>query len=313
MKSIVNKVLQIEVTNILQTTYANITSLEIADHYLQKHLTTGKKILDIFPNEFPYNYYNIDIDTFKKSRTVYDVGIYRNCIVNLITTLENFCYDALERYFILDIAILAEENASFTFNELSNYMQKSAPEIALCKILVERKLRNEKTTNMLKKLGTYTKNGFIKKSNSDMIKIDRYSLIRNCIVHNQSRVSNDLISEYGSEFGSIDSPIDINHKMCVDLSRSILNLVSEFDTLFVKNIVKDNDAIALVKECFILKGFDTLKDYSEMIQNILGGKIHRESIEKAIAEVKKDKLDIKSDQISVKSRRLIIDYFESRY
>ncbi len=309
MKSIVAKEFQNEVTEILQLTYANIVSLYVAQNYFKCNLSSDQKILDILPNKFPYSYYNVSKNDFLNKINIFEKSIYQNCMVNLIISIENFCYEALERYYILNIQELNAEESKLSFTEIYAHMQNARLEIVLCKILVERKLRNETTKNMLEKLGRITKNGFVKTLENHIEKIDKYSLVRNCIVHNQSRVSRDLSVKYNSEFGSIDEHINIDHKMCVDLSQTILDIVSEFDALYSKNVIKNYDAIALTKEFFILRGDSDYKIHKRMIDAILGrGKVTREIIDKSLSELKNQKADIFFEQICNKASRLIQNY-----
>lgn len=178
-------------------------------------------------------------------------------------------------------------------------------EIAVCKILVERKLRNEKTTKMLEKVGSTLKNGTFTTKVDLMDKIEKYSLLRNCIIHNQSRVTKDLFDKYGNLFGEINKPVAVGHKECVELSQSIIKLFTEFDKSYCKNIIKECDAVAFVSELFIKFGYEEIKKIKPLL-NMLGiSKCKNEIITSTLARVRRNIRDVQFIQIQPKVESLI--------
>lgn len=306
MKSINGITLQNEITDALQTLYASITAIDVCSKTLQANLKDNKKILEIYPNEYPYCYFNIDYNEYFNKITRLNNKYYEQCLVNLIVAIENFCYEALERYYILNFDLLKEEDALLSFKEISEYSNNGSEiEIGICKILVEKKLRNEKTKSMLEKLGKITKNGFCNNKSDLVDKINMYSLLRNCIIHNQSRVTKDLHLSYGHIYGNINSKLNTNHKDCVELSQSILKLIGEFDKLYYKAVIKDNDYKALVKELFIIKGYKSCAEINPVLNKIVMYKDSDKLISISISEVKKKSKCIQYLQIRNKASNLL--------
>lgn len=308
MNTIASKVSHLEITNILQQLYASISAYEITDIYL-KNILGDKSIREVMPKVFPYTYYNVNYRMFASKKNDYENYIYTNCIVNLIVCVENYCYEVLERCFILDKDAFIKEEASTTFKELALYMKEYDTRVALVKILVERKLRNEKTINMLKKISDYAKCGCYQSMETNQIKkINIYSLIRNCIIHNQSRVSKDLYDVAKDQFGLLNCNIIVNHKMCVDLSQAILDFISTFDARYSNTIIKDYDAMAFIKQYFTMTGEINPRVYKKMIYEKLSFKVKTDVVNKAIADKKNNIDDPAFEQVSSKVIRLIKEW-----
>jgi hypothetical protein len=306
MKSMNCIILQNEITDALQAMYASITSIDICKKNLENELTGNKKILDVYPNEYPYCYFNIDYNDYVSRTHLLKNKYYEQCIVNLITAIENCCYEILERYYILNFKTIKDEDASLSFKEIADYSNNGSDlEIGICKILVERKLRNEKTIDMLEKVGRITKNGFVKNKQEFVNTIDRYSLLRNCIIHNQARVTKDLHDNYEEIYGSINGKILVNHKDCVELSQSILRLMNEYDKQYYKTVIQENDYKALAKELFIMKGYESSTSINPVLNKIAMYKGSDEIISVSISEVKKNKKDIQYLQIRSKANNIL--------
>jgi hypothetical protein len=305
MKSINVSILQDEITKTLGSMYAAITALEICKGQFQLNIPLPKKTLDFYPNHFPYSYFHVDFTEFSKSFPSYQTKVYEQCLVGLITAVENCCYEILERYYIINFDKLAEQDAQLTFKELSAYSKGSEIEIGACKILVERKLRNEKTTKMLEKTGTTCMNGTFTANKKKMDMIEKYALLRNCIIHNQSRVTKDLYDRFGTLFGGINKPVVVGHKDCVELSQTIMSLFAEFDKLYYKNIIKDCDAVAYVSEIFIQFGYDAAKNVKPILDKLGIHKCKGEVITSTIARVRRNVRNVQFLQIQPKIDYLI--------
>lgn len=304
-KSIAYVIFKEEVTKILGSMYFSLTSFEITQNTLESSLTENRKILDIYDNIFPFSYFNVSFEEYKRTSMQYKTKLFERTIVDLITITENYCYDALTRIFVLNPDLFKSEEAKTSFSEIYTYIDGRDIYLGLCENLVQHKLRNKKTTEMLKEIGKYAKSGYTTSLEEDFNKIDMYSLIRNSIVHNNSLVTNDILKKGYTQFNSLEQKIPVDHQMCVDLSRSMLSLIEAFEVLYNENIIKDNDACALICEMYIEKGYEMPSVIKPHLNRILGVKIENQLITSSIAKIRRDRPLLQYIHYQDKTRRIV--------
>ncbi|MBG9564061.1 hypothetical protein [Brevibacillus agri] len=307
-RSIAYFIFKEEITKTMSSMYFSLSSFEITKNVLQTTLVGNKKILEVYDNRFPFSYFNVSYDEYTKSIEHFKRKIYERTIVDLISIIENYCYDVLFRIFVLNPEIIKDEKAQTTFSELYTFSEGRNIFLGLCENLVQNKLRNKKTTEMLEQIGKYAKSGYITSLKDEFNKIEYYSLIRNSIVHNDSYVTNDILKKNYPQFTSLSQKINVDHQMCVDLSQSMYALIDEFEIMYNQNVVKDNDACAIICELYIEKGLEAPAAIKPCLNKLLGVKIKNELITSSIAKIKR-KIDIiQHVHYQDKARRIIQNF-----
>lgn len=258
-----------KITSKLHMLYSTVTAYELLD----KHMSTvvkGGSILDFHPNEFPYSYYNISWDEFVGHKASYITNIYSNTIVSLISNLEEYCYSVLAQYFIINEEKMIDEKKQTSVSEMYLILRKNTdPVYELVHLLVDRKLRNKTTKEMLETIGRYVKSGYLTEMKEDVRKIEEYMFIRNAIIHNNAYVTNDMLVLNPDKYPDKSKKIDIQHEMCVDLSRSIFRLVRAFEKQYNENVSDDVDAITVVLVAYDL-GIRKIGRIKTIIYELLG-------------------------------------------
>jgi superfamily II helicase len=92
------------------------------------------------------------------------------------------------------------------------------------------------------------------------------------------------------------------------LSQNILKTTKNFDKHYSEKIIKNHDAIALIKEYYFVYEENYISKYRSMIFKILNKKVDKEIIQQSLSQLKNNKDDVSFGQISEKANRLVTNY-----
>ncbi len=306
-KSISFMHLKIKVTAALNNMYGVLSSLHLTEEYLQLNLG-DKKIMDVFGSEFPFAYFNKSLDEYKDLKTEMAETTCRGTYVTLISTFEDYAYDVLRRYFTLNSEKIKEESAQTTFADLHSYVSSHGPMQGLIENLVDKKLRNKKTTELLGVIASYCKSGVATKLADEVKRVDEHSLVRNAIIHNDGYITNDLVKFDPAKYGATVKRVSITFRECIDLSHLIFKITKEFELQLLPNVIKEADIVAICKEIYIKTGDCKPAKYKKIIKGLLGIVVRSAEITHYLSELDSKIYDVRHEQYRAK-----LDWLINRY
>ncbi len=304
-----------EVTRIMRTLYSSLTLMKISEEYLSMKLIGSQSVLNIYPHAFPYNYYDVNLETVKKDIADNTSILFSRTIVDLIMNFENYFYNAIKRFYVINPEKIKDEDAQFQFKDLYGYINGEHYLVGIANALVDKKLRNKKTTEMINvfdamvdagyKVKVYSTEKF-KKAHAD---IEEMALVRNAVVHNEGRVTMDLIKFNSGKYLKLNDRIRLDNRSCVNLHRSMFLIIDYLDSQFCVNTVKDNDVVGIISELFLQYGYEDKSTIRQIVNDITRTKFDDTLVYQVISETKKGVTNPKIIQNQELCNRILLNYF----
>lgn len=214
-----------------------------------------------------------------------------NSIVGFITTFEVYLNDIVRRMIYLDSSMIAGSEMPFEAKQIAEAMEKGDFKDWFADKIADKYLRNKTHLKMILKVQNLIKHD-LKTTKSDLIEEwNKWTYVRNAVVHNGRTVSEDLHREWPEKFPRVKDSLKIKssdfnrvHHLAVEIAKFI-------DPIIVKKVIKDSDAILLVRELFIKDGIDESKILRQKAINILNHRLTNAAVEKALSFQRKTNSD----------------------
>jgi len=237
-----------QITKTMQTLYCVITATEITEKYFIEKVPS--KLLDVLPKEYPYTYFNVSASEYIGMKGNIQKEIYQDTYISLISILEAYLYDVLNRYFSIYPDKIKDETHQTSFSDLYLYLDGNNTIVNIIDCLVDLKLRNRKTIDMFNIMAGFSKCGVMTELKNEFDRINEHSLVRNSIIHNDGYITNDLMKFDNKKYQKLSGKVDIGQSNCVDLCHLIFKVVKRFEIQYLANVILDEDKKAICKEIY---------------------------------------------------------------
>jgi len=168
-----------------------------------------------------------------------------------------------------------------------------------CDHLAKRLVRNRQHDEIIKRIFKT-----IKRDNSRIsAKIEtwnRYSYIRNAIVHANGKVTSDLLLRWPERFNQVGRPLQLHEDDLRTLQKHLLVIAKFIDHNVCATVIGNQDGQLLVREVFIRCGYEDPNHLASIVHTNLHHPLKRVEIQKALAEQRRTntlKSDIDFDSI----------------
>ena len=148
--------------------------------------------------------------------------------------------------------------------------------------LADKYLRNLTHFRMLIKLQPILKCDFERTHKEKLEEWNKWTYVRNAIVHNGREVSEDLNRVWPEKFPVIGEPLALVDRDLIIVHSLALELVKIIDKRVLENYIKLEDAFLLIRELFVQFGIDDSPELARRMQSILNLKIKPQEIDKAL-------------------------------
>jgi len=206
-----------------------------------------------------------------------------NSLVGFITTFEVYLNDIMRRMIYLDSSLVNTSEMPFEAKQIAVAMEKTHFKSWFVDKVADKYLRNLTHLKMilkLEKMATYE----IKKPKSDLIEEwNKWTYVRNAVVHNGRTVSEDLHREWQDKFPRVKEKLKITNRDFNRVHHLAVEICKHIDAIIVKKFIAKNDAILLVRELFIKDGTEDTKILQKSAMDILNQRLTKADVEKAIA------------------------------
>ena len=98
---------------------------------------------------------------------------------------------------------------------------------------------------------------------------NKWTYVRNAIIHSGREVSADLTSIWRDRFPQLGDPLKLTDKDCTVVSSLAIKLGKIVDSGALENHIELSDGTLLVREFFIRDGIDDRRALSQKVQKIL--------------------------------------------
>lgn len=206
-----------------------------------------------------------------------------SAIVGFITAFEVYMLDLVRRLIYLDPMVIDESQMPFEAKEISKVLGKEDFREWFSSKVADKYMRNKTHLKMILRIQAILKYD-LKKSKGDLIEEwNKWTYVRNAIVHNGREVSEDLHREWPEKFTRISAPLALLDKDLIRVQYLAVELAKLIDSIAITNIIKQQDAVLLIREIFIRFGTEDSKQLKRDINAILNHKIKTPDIDKALA------------------------------
>lgn len=276
------KTIEAEIRNYWQINTALIYSERwwstIEEKKLPKRLTQYQgddkrpfRSIDISPNEYLGNIPSV-------------IQITReNSIIGFITSFEVYLYDIVKRIIYLDPTIIEESSMPFEAKDISNILGKKDFKEWFSAKVADKYMRNKTHLKMILKIQGLIKH-HLKNSKNDLIEEwNKWTYLRNAIVHNGREVSEDLFNIWPAKFSRTCDSLKLTDADLIRVHYLAIELAKFIDSIIVTKFIGDEDAVLLVREIFIRYGTADPKILKKQINSILNHKLKSPLVDKALA------------------------------
>ncbi|HEV7905582.1 MAG TPA: hypothetical protein VGO96_17205 [Pyrinomonadaceae bacterium] len=233
--------------------------------------------------DHPFTSLDIPPNVFMDTQSDVLSSLRENTVVTFVTALEVYLFNAVERTIFLHPACMKDSGLTFTASELAGFMDKDEPKVAFASAVADKYMRNKSHAEMIKKLAKMIQSGVATSLKSDVEEWNKWSLVRNSIVHVGRGVSQDLYEVWKTRFTSVESPLNIKDREVVRVHHLALKIAKELDSRFIETTVKSSDAELFARELFVLYGISNPSQLSSQVSRILKCKFSKSNAERALA------------------------------
>lgn len=211
-----------------------------------------------------------------------------NSILNFITAFEVYLYNIVKRIIFIDPSIINDSEMPFEAKDIALALKENSFPDWFSEKVTQQYIKNKthlKSILRIEKLVKYD----IYKSNKDLIEDwNKWTYVRNAIVHNGREVSEDLVRVWPERFNQIGSNLNLVDGDIIKVQYIAMEIAKIIDKITLERIIKFSDAELLTREIFIKDGVEDSSQLAVKIYAILGCKFKKSFIEKTIAFQKRN-------------------------
>ncbi len=235
----------------------------------------------------PFNSIDMPVSEYLKlNNQVANITI-ENSIVSFITTFEVYLLDITRRMLFLDPEIIGDSTMPFEAKEIAFGLTKHDALEWFSNCVASKYMRNKTHLKMLKRMETLAKMNLFKTYKTIVDEWDKWTYVRNAIVHCGREVTDDLVRIWSDRFPVINSKLNLTDRDVVRVHYLALEIAKKIDTRVIENNIKDEDGFLLIKELFVRFGDDNPSEVSQKIYKILNQKLNKNVVSQQIASQKK--------------------------
>ncbi len=283
---------KIELTNEIRKFWMKICSLSYAEKYLNNITCENREqLIGDLPEHKDTFLTNLNLKYTEFVDEISDTEEYirQDSIVNIISIFESYIFNAYQRMIAVkdtSTATKKESEKQISISIIENIVKSKNPIIEFANVVTSQKLRNKKTSEMVKEICDACKSGARQEKSKELSELNKYVLLRNSIVHNSRFASQDLENAFG-EYESGKKLATKNREDVLKLSSICLRIIESIDNQYCKAVIKDKDACLLAKEIFIVRGLEKGILKNE-VYNKTGVNFSAVELDAIIAEVRRE-------------------------
>jgi hypothetical protein len=242
--------------------------------------------IDISPKDYIENFDNVE----KLNR--------ENTFVNFITAFEVYLFDIIKRIFYMNPELVGNSTMPMEAGVIGLELSKGDIRDWFSQKLADKYLRNLTHLKMLHKIQGLLKCDFETTNKKQVEEWNKWTYVRNAIIHNGREVSEDLNRVWKERFPIVGEPLNLTDKDMIVTHSLALELVKIIDKNALKHYIRIDDASLLIREFFVQFGIDDRSDLSQKMFKILSLKMKPQEIDSVLAFQRRTSAEIKGWKFS---------------
>jgi len=234
----------------------------------------------------PFMSIDLTVNQFLLNIPVSQAYIRENALVSFITAFEYYLFETLERLIFVDPSLIEDSSMPIQAKELAQLAGDDVQRWLANKI-ADKYLRNKSHKEMISRLDTFSKAGVSASFATEIEEWNRWSLVRNAIVHTSRFVTGDLAYAWPARFSHAGHGLAIQDKEVARVHHLAITLANAIDRRAVESVIKGRDVDVLVKELFVQHGMEKPTDIRREVDRILHSSIPPTRVEQLISQQKK--------------------------
>lgn len=268
-----------------------LASQEYSQRWLL-NLTPAPVRLSNFPGDDKNPFKSIDLtpSDFLSHASVVRASVRENALVSFITAFEFYLFETLQRLIYIDPELINDSALSIEAKELSSVDPAQFRQWLATKV-ADKYLRNKTHSEMIVKIDKFAKAGISNSLQLEISEWNKWSLVRNAIVHTSRFVTSDLMRAWPERFRSVGESLNLTDKEVARVHHLALTISSAIDKRAVESIVKKNDARLLAREIFVQQGKDDPRQIRLILNHVLQTPIPVVEIQKILSDQRRGIFD----------------------
>jgi len=283
-----------------------LTSLEYAERWLSS-LPSQPHRLDLYPGDQGYPFCSISIppSEFVDEKPMVKSFVHENALVNFVTTFECYLFDLMERLIYVDPNLINDSDIPITAKEIVTIPPSLDTRRWLATKVSNKYLRNKTHSEMIAKLGKLTKSGVSSQLATEIEEWNKWSLVRNSIVHTSRYVTTELSTSWPQRFPTAGAPLNLNSTELGRVPHLALKIATKIDAKAIENVIKRRDSALIIRELFVHRGIERSSELKRVLGNLRPPKFTNPEVEKIVSDQRSGRFD-DSFEISARDLELIL-------
>jgi len=241
----------------------------------------------------PFNSIDISPAEYLESISKTEKFTEENSIVNFITAFEVYLFDITKRILFLAPELVGESEMPFEAKEIAEAMNNNNLKDWFAEKVTYKYIKNKTHLKMIQKLGKVLKFDLYNPMKEIIEEWNKWTYVRNAIVHNGRQVSEDLNRVWPDKFPSASVGLNLEERDIVRVHYLAMELCKYIDKVLVDRVIGPEDSILLIRELFVRFGIDNPKELSSRVFHVLNSKMKIPMIEKCLGHQRKTGEEIK--------------------
>ena len=267
----------------------NYWSISIATEFSNSWLQQfdhQKRITQVSQNIAPFSYVDIKCSNFISQLATVVEYSRENSLVNFITAFEVYLFEILSRAIYLQPEYLKNSEMQFEAKDIVLGIGTDNFKLWFSKKATDKIVRNKQHSEVIRKIAKFGKCD-LTSVESAIDEWNKWTYVRNSVVHTGRRVSSDLSNVWPTKFPSIGSRLNIPNNELMKVQTLAMTIAKHIDKRINETVISFHDASLLVRELFVRNGVDNTKQLKRIVQKNLSYKAKNQQIEKALSYQRK--------------------------
>lgn len=206
-----------------------------------------------------------------------------NSVVNFITVFEVYLYNIIKRMIFLRPTLVGQSEMPFEAKEIADEMENNNVREWFAEKVTQKYIRNKSHLMMFKRLEQILKYQINDPSDGLVEDWNKWTYVRNAIIHNGRETSEDLARVWESRFTSFGTPLNLTDADVVKVPYLAIELAKKIDKIILEKVIQNEDAGLLVRELFVRNGIEEPQELAISVWNILNSRLGKPLVQKYLA------------------------------
>ncbi|MCC4212960.1 hypothetical protein [Leeuwenhoekiella parthenopeia] len=238
-------------------------------------------------NKIPFTSIDLPPKTYLENHNSVLQITRENSIVNFITVFEVYLFNIVKRMMYLQPTLIGESGMPFEAKEIADEMENDNVREWFAEKVTQKYIRNKSHLMMVKRLESMLKYQLNDPSDGLVEDWNKWTYVRNAIIHNGRETSDDLSRVWNERFTSVGAPLNMTDADIIKLPYIAIELAKKVDKIIMESVIQNEDAGLLVRELFVRNGIEESQDLAKSVWNILNSRLGKPLVQKYLAYQKR--------------------------